>query len=111
MCFSIFLFFATSADEEDVLSAHGGLAGSRMSNTRRLKTASNRFWTENGFNFPDIEAAMIAVFGNDRRSAEAQAWTQYWETILYPIQPPKKPAKASNAEWTSKDAEWDAADW
>ncbi|KAJ7170463.1 hypothetical protein C8R43DRAFT_1103347 [Mycena crocata] len=28
-----------------------------------------------------------------------------------PIQPPKKPAKASNAEWTSKDAEWDAADW
>ncbi|KAJ7479092.1 ribonuclease H-like domain-containing protein [Mycena latifolia] len=46
-----------------------------------FKTASQRFLTEKDFSFPQVEAAMNTVFGQDRGSKEARAWKTYWDTL------------------------------
>lgn len=45
---------------------------------KALKTASERWFSEKEFGYPDTEDAMSAVFGGDRSSTEAHAWAAYW---------------------------------
>ncbi|KAJ6545925.1 hypothetical protein B0H10DRAFT_2202930, partial [Mycena sp. CBHHK59/15] len=47
----------------------------------KYANTSKRFWDEETFGFPHTEAAMTTVFGPDRSSKEAQAWTVYWSAL------------------------------
>ncbi|KAJ7352090.1 hypothetical protein DFH08DRAFT_805371 [Mycena albidolilacea] len=72
------------------------------------------------------EGAMAAVFGNDRNSIEAKAWTTYWSalsaageaidqndayTVPVVVDAAKKPVKNTKTKWVEEDAEWDTEAW
>lgn len=43
-----------------------------------LVAASKAFWTQKDYSFPQTEAVMTSVFGIDRSSTEARAWSTFW---------------------------------
>ncbi|KAJ6582801.1 hypothetical protein B0H10DRAFT_1962378 [Mycena sp. CBHHK59/15] len=46
-----------------------------------LKTASAHFLSEDDFSFLQTEAVMVAVFGDDCGSPEAETWKTYWADL------------------------------
>ncbi|KAJ7873123.1 hypothetical protein B0H14DRAFT_3438571 [Mycena olivaceomarginata] len=100
------------------LVGHPGKIPSMGLSTKRyeaLKTVSTRFLTEKNFGFNETEGAMAAVFGNDRSSIEAKAWTTVLSTAGSPepvvVDAAKKPVKNTKTKWVEEDVEWDVEAW
>ncbi|KAK7006852.1 hypothetical protein R3P38DRAFT_2554928 [Favolaschia claudopus] len=47
-----------------------------------LCSASDKFFTISSYGFDDVKAVMQLVFGSDRSSDEALAWTSYWDPVF-----------------------------
>ncbi|KAK6984375.1 hypothetical protein R3P38DRAFT_3231852 [Favolaschia claudopus] len=47
-----------------------------------LCSGSDKFFTISSYGFDDVKAVMQLVFGSDRSSDHALAWTSYWERVF-----------------------------
>jgi hypothetical protein len=74
----ILSFLQSHRRREDIQISLMGLS---IEQYERLKNASARFLSEDAFGHPQIEDAMIAIFGSERNSREAQAWKAYWTAL------------------------------